>query len=96
MLPQLGIVEHVLRSAVEHDLAHLQDKRPVREVQGGDGVLLDDNRRDAEGFDLFERLFDFLICASFRFSSTVSPWMIRRSSGTSPTPICAASWAFIS
>ena len=35
------------------------------------------------------------ICASSRFSSTVSPGMMRRSSGTRPRPLHAASWLAI-
>ena len=53
---QVLVLEDFLRGAVEHDLPHVEDDRPISQVQRRDRVLLDDDRGHAVALDLLERL----------------------------------------
>jgi hypothetical protein len=44
LLAQIGVVEHVLGIAVEHDLCHIQNNGTVGQMQGCNGILLDNDR----------------------------------------------------
>jgi hypothetical protein len=59
-VPEIFILEDFLRGAVEHDLAHVQNQRTVREMQCSDSVLFDNDGRHAKRLDLFQRFLDFL------------------------------------
>ena len=94
LVPQFGVLENVAGRAVEGDLTHVQDEGAVREFQRRHCVLFDNDGSDAEFLDLADDALDFLhddrrqpfgsaMRASWRFSSTVSPGMMRRSSWTS-------------
>lgn len=61
LVPQLVVVGDFTGRSVEDDLTHVEDEHAARQVQRGDGALLDDDGREAERLDLIENLLDLLI-----------------------------------
>ena len=45
---EVGVLQHLVRRALPGDRAHVEDDGAIGELQRGDGVLLDDDRGDAE------------------------------------------------
>ncbi len=59
-MAKLFVIEDFLRRALEHDLARVEDDRPVGQLQCRHGILLDDDRSDAGLFHFLQDLLDFL------------------------------------